>query len=162
VAHTGDGFQEGVPLSYVDQVQLFRKYTYGACQTVFNPLPSWYLGPLAGSWLRFLANRHVRWHHKAATSLYLSTYFAMAAAFYLVLAEAALSLVAPSFFDYYMLRYVSSCPHPAPCLLCQPLRALECMPGIPLPPSIMPYASHLAFAGALWTFQCVSHLQPGS
>jgi hypothetical protein len=104
VTYTGDGFQEGVPLTYVDQVRLFQRYTYGACQSVFNPLARWYKGPLALSWLRFLFNHNVAWYHKAATSLYLSSYLAMAAAFYLVVAEALLSILNPSFFDHFMFR----------------------------------------------------------
>jgi len=39
VTYTGDGFVEGVSLSYDDELDKFKKYTYGSCEIMLGSIP---------------------------------------------------------------------------------------------------------------------------
>ena len=41
ITYTGNDFLEGVSFSYSDELDKFRKYTYGAFEILFNPVKSW-------------------------------------------------------------------------------------------------------------------------
>jgi cellulose synthase/poly-beta-1,6-N-acetylglucosamine synthase-like glycosyltransferase len=41
ITYTGDEFLEGVSFSYSDELDKFRKYTYGAFEILFNPIKFW-------------------------------------------------------------------------------------------------------------------------
>jgi hypothetical protein len=105
VMYTGAGFQEGVSLSYIDEVIKFRKFAYGACELVFNRLKDWPTkGPINKNYTDYLKSKHIKWYQKLSLSMYLSSFFAMAAAFPLTIFEAIVSIIKPDIHDKYMIR----------------------------------------------------------
>ncbi|KAF8057139.1 hypothetical protein HT031_006148 [Scenedesmus sp. PABB004] len=87
-ARAGDEFQEGVSLTYMDEVikarrgsaaraahlQLRRaapwdmkKFAYGACEMIFNPFRLWPLrGPFNRGFTTYLRNANIAWYQKAS------------------------------------------------------------------------------------------------
>ena len=55
IGYTEDGFQEGVSLTYYDELMRWQKYAWGCSELVFNPIPQWpRKGPLNKLFIRFL------------------------------------------------------------------------------------------------------------
>ena len=105
IRYTGGGFQEGVSLSFIDEVIKMKKFTYGACEMCFNPVRRWLCKGLINKTLwNFLRAKHIKWYSKVNICIYMSTYMAMASAFYYVLAEGIMNILFPSFYDDYMVR----------------------------------------------------------
>ena len=105
VMYTGNDFQEGVSLTFIDEVIKFRKFAYGACELVFNKIPAWITkGPINKTYIRYLRSRNIKWYHKLSLTMYMTTFFAMGSAFPLMLIEGVFSIVNPSIYDVYMLR----------------------------------------------------------
>uniref|UniRef100_A0A383WC27 Glycosyltransferase 2-like domain-containing protein n=1 Tax=Tetradesmus obliquus TaxID=3088 RepID=A0A383WC27_TETOB len=105
VMYTGDEFQEGVSLTYMDEVIKFKKFAYGACELLFNPIKQWPTkGPFNSKFLAYMRNKNIRWYQKTSLLAYLSSYLAMAAAFYACMLEGVLSVVDPGWHDYFMMR----------------------------------------------------------
>jgi hypothetical protein len=105
VMYTGNDFQEGVSLTYIDEVIKFRKFAYGACELVFNKFPEWLTkGPINKTYIRYLQSTNIRWYHKLSLSMYMTSFFAMGSAFPLMMMEGICSIVKPEIYDVYMLR----------------------------------------------------------
>ena len=105
VMYTGDDFQEGVSLSYMDEIIKFKKFAYGACEILFNPFKLWPTrGPFAPLLLLFVRNPHINWYSKFGMLSYVSSYLAMGAAFYFMLFEGVMSVLNPGFHDVFMIR----------------------------------------------------------
>eukprot|EP00877_Chromochloris_zofingiensis_P011428 jgi/Chrzof1/6539/Cz19g00110.t1 len=99
VMYTGEDFQEGVSLTYIDEIIKWRKFAYGACELLFNPLPQWlFKGPINKKFITYVLCPHILWHQKVALVMYLSSYLAMASAFPFVLYEGAMTILNPDFF----------------------------------------------------------------
>lgn len=105
VTYTGTDFQEGVALSYIDEVIKMKKFTYGACEMCFNPIKNWiHKGLFSKIFVMFMWSNNIRWYQKISTCVYLSTYFALASSFYYMVAEGIISIMYPEFYDRYMVR----------------------------------------------------------
>jgi hypothetical protein len=105
VMYTGDEFQEGVSLAYMDEVIKFRKFAYGACELVFNRFNEWFTkGPINKNYTDYLKSKHIKWYHKVSMSMYMSSFFAMASAFPLAILEGVCAIVKPDIHDKYMVR----------------------------------------------------------
>jgi hypothetical protein len=105
VTYTGNNFQEGISLTFIDEVIKMKKFTYGACEMCFNPIKYWFKKGLFNQLLiRFLSNTNIRWYQKFNICVYLSTYFAMAASFYYVILEGICSILYPQLYDKFMVR----------------------------------------------------------
>jgi hypothetical protein len=103
--YTGDEFQEGVSLAYVDEVIKFRKFAYGACELVFNRFNEWFTkGPINRNYIDYLHSKHIKWYQKVSMSMYMSSFFAMASAFPLAMLEGVCAIVKPDIHDKYMVR----------------------------------------------------------
>jgi hypothetical protein len=104
VTYTGQ-FEEGVSLSYIDEVKKMKKFTYGACEMCFNPIKDWITkGVTSKIIVKFLKAEHIGWFQKVNVCIYLSTYFAMASVFYYVILEGVCSIVYPELYEKYMIR----------------------------------------------------------
>jgi hypothetical protein len=105
VMYTGDEFQEGVSLSYSDEVIKFRKFAYGACELVFNRFNEWFTkGPINKNYIDYLQSKHIKWYDKISMSMYMSSFFAMASAFPLMMFEGVAAIVKPDLHEKYMVR----------------------------------------------------------
>jgi hypothetical protein len=105
ITYTGTSFQEGISLTYIDEIIKMKKFTFGACEMCFNPIKTWFKkGIVSKTLVSFLSSKYIRWYQKVNTCVYLSTYFALAAAFYYVIAEGICSIVYPEFYNNFMIR----------------------------------------------------------
>ncbi|KAI9810459.1 MAG: hypothetical protein M1827_006235 [Pycnora praestabilis] len=83
--YTGPEFKEGVSLTVYDEVARWEKYAYGACELMFNPLRYWFTkGPFDAVFRAFITS-NIRLSSKATIIAYFGTYFAIGAAWILVL-----------------------------------------------------------------------------
>ncbi|KAK7885195.1 hypothetical protein LTR67_010686 [Exophiala xenobiotica] len=84
--HEG-GFKEGVSLTVYDELARWEKYAYGCNELVFNPLYKWpYRGPFTRLFLRFLFSK-IKISSKITIFAYIGTYYAVASAIPLSLAN---------------------------------------------------------------------------
>ncbi|CAN0057476.1 unnamed protein product [Heterosigma akashiwo] len=82
--YTGSAFQEGISLSFHDEMMRLKKFTYGACETIFTAAPSikeTKLALLSPLFKKFLQCKNVPFASKINIISYLGSYFAMASAF---------------------------------------------------------------------------------
>ena len=92
----GGGWQEGISLTFIDEVKNLKKFTFGACEICFYPIKLWLRkGIVNHLFLSFLGSAMIKWYHKVNVCVYMITYFAMASAFYFVIAEAIMSAFFP-------------------------------------------------------------------
>lgn len=104
VIYTGPDFQEGVSLTFRDEITKFRKFAYGACEMCLNPFAKWLRhGPITHGFIQFLRSP-INWHTKLNVVFYISTYFAMANAFYFAICDGFLQLWYREFYKNYMAR----------------------------------------------------------
>ncbi|OQU99178.1 hypothetical protein CLAIMM_04850 [Cladophialophora immunda] len=84
--HDG-GFKEGVSLTVYDELARWEKYAYGCNELVFNPLYKWpYKGPFTKLFLRFIFS-NIKPTSKITIFAYIGTYYAVASAIPLSLAN---------------------------------------------------------------------------
>lgn len=84
--HDG-GFKEGVSLTVYDELARWEKYAYGCNELVFNPLLKWPMrGPFTRLFLRFLFSK-IKVTSKITIFAYIGTYYAVASAIPLSLAN---------------------------------------------------------------------------
>jgi hypothetical protein len=84
--HNG-GFKEGVSLTVYDELARWEKYAYGCNELVFNPFYKWpYKGPFTRLFLRFLFSK-IKVTSKITILAYIGTYYAIASAIPLTLAN---------------------------------------------------------------------------
>lgn len=87
-AYTGTGFQEGVSLTVYDELARWEKYAYGCSELLFHPLRFWPVrGPLTPLFRAFMAARAIPLAKKLTICAYIGTYYAIAAAWCLCLAN---------------------------------------------------------------------------
>lgn len=105
VMYTGDGFKEGVSLTYIDELMRLKKFAYGSCELVFNKIADWWGHGITRKQFRsYLYCRQVPWYVKVSLCIYLSMYFAMASALPYVLLEGIVSICRPDVHDKYFIR----------------------------------------------------------
>lgn len=101
----GSGWEEGISLTFVDEVIKLKKFTYGSCEMCFHPIKQWFRKGIFNKMLiRFLMADQIKWYQKVNVCVYMSTYFAMAIAFYYIIAEAITSVFFPEFFDQFLVH----------------------------------------------------------
>lgn len=84
--HEG-GFKEGVSLTVYDELARWEKYAYGCNELVFNPLYKWvYRGPFTRLFWRFLFS-NIKMTSKITIIAYIGTYYAIACAVPLAIAN---------------------------------------------------------------------------
>ena len=84
--HDG-GFKEGVSLTVYDELARWEKYAYGCNELVFHPLIKWPTrGPFTRLFLRFLRS-NIKVTSKVTIFAYIGTYYAIASAIPLTLAN---------------------------------------------------------------------------
>lgn len=84
--HNG-GFKEGVSLTVYDELARWEKYAYGCNELVFNPLYRWpYKGPFTRLFMRFMFS-NIKITSKITILAYIGTYYAIASAIPLTLAN---------------------------------------------------------------------------
>ncbi|KAF2815203.1 uncharacterized protein BDZ99DRAFT_485622 [Mytilinidion resinicola] len=84
--HNG-GFKEGVSLTVYDELARWEKYAYGCNELVFNPLYMWiYRGPFTRLFMRFIFSK-IKVTSKITILAYIGTYYAIASAIPLTLAN---------------------------------------------------------------------------
>jgi hypothetical protein len=105
VMYTGSGFQEGVSLTYSDEIIKFKKFAYGGCELIFNKFKDWRkLGIICKDFSDYLRSEHIQWFQKVSMFAYLSSYLAMASALPFALIEGIVSIIRPDIHDKYMVR----------------------------------------------------------
>lgn len=63
IAYPGHDFGEAVTRVYTEELEKFRRYAFGAAETVLNPISEWeHRGIIKKSWRRFCRSEHVRWY----------------------------------------------------------------------------------------------------
>ena len=84
--HNG-GFKEGVSLTVYDEIARWEKYAYGCNELVFNPLLKWPTrGPFTRLFMRFCFS-NIKITSKITIFAYIGTYYAIASAIPLTLAN---------------------------------------------------------------------------
>ncbi|QIW95398.1 hypothetical protein AMS68_000916 [Peltaster fructicola] len=84
--HNG-GFKEGVSLTVYDELARWEKYAYGCNELVFHPLKDWWRrGPLTPLFRKFLWS-NIKISSKVTIIAYIGTYYAIASAIPLTLAN---------------------------------------------------------------------------
>ncbi|KAL2152574.1 hypothetical protein VTH82DRAFT_5758 [Thermothelomyces myriococcoides] len=86
-SYTGDGFKEGVSLTVYDELARWEKYAYGCNELLFNPLRYWPIrGPFTPLFRRFITSG-IALPKKLTIIAYIGTYYAIASAWALTLAN---------------------------------------------------------------------------
>ena len=86
-AYTGDGFKEGVSLTVYDELSRWEKYAYGCSELVFHPFRYWVTrGPFTKLFRNFITSR-MPLPSKVTIMAYIGTYYALASAWLLTLAN---------------------------------------------------------------------------
>ncbi|EME46198.1 hypothetical protein DOTSEDRAFT_101420, partial [Dothistroma septosporum NZE10] len=86
-AYQGDGFKEGVSLTVYDELARWEKYAYGCSELMFQPFRYWPTrGPFTKLFLRFIGSK-MPLPSKFTILAYIGTYFALASAWILTLAN---------------------------------------------------------------------------
>ncbi|KAK5164919.1 uncharacterized protein LTR77_009584 [Saxophila tyrrhenica] len=86
-AYTGDGFKEGVSLTVYDELARWEKYAYGCSELIFHPLRYWFTrGPFTKLFRNFLTSK-MPLPSKITIMAYIGTYYALASAWILTLAN---------------------------------------------------------------------------
>ncbi|KAK3944077.1 glucans biosynthesis glucosyltransferase H [Diplogelasinospora grovesii] len=87
-AYTGDGFKEGVSLTVYDELARWEKYAFGCNELLFHPLRFWPVrGPFTPLFRRFILARRIPLPKKLTICAYIGTYYAIAAAWSLSVAN---------------------------------------------------------------------------
>jgi len=85
--YTGDGFKEGVSLTVYDELARWEKYAYGCSELIFHPIYQW---PKRGIFTRLFKDFVVSvipFPSKLTIMAYIGTYYALASAWALTLAN---------------------------------------------------------------------------
>ncbi|KZF19607.1 hypothetical protein L228DRAFT_214578 [Xylona heveae TC161] len=86
-AYTGDGFKEGVSLTVYDELARWEKYAYGCSELIFHPIRFWPVrGPFTPLFRRFIGSC-MPLPSKLTILAYIGTYYAIASAWILTLAN---------------------------------------------------------------------------
>lgn len=86
-AYQGEGFKEGVSLTVYDELARWEKYAYGCNELLFHPLRFWLTrGPFTPLFRKFIASG-MPIGAKLTIMAYISTYYALGAAWILTLAN---------------------------------------------------------------------------
>ncbi|KAK4193139.1 glucans biosynthesis glucosyltransferase H [Podospora australis] len=86
-SYTGDGFKEGVSLTVYDELARWEKYAYGCNELLFHPLRFWIIrGPFTTLFKQFIFSS-VPLPKKMTILAYIGTYYAIAAAWSITLAN---------------------------------------------------------------------------
>lgn len=86
-SYHGEGFMEGVSLTVYDELSRWEKYAYGCNELVFHPVRYWiFRGPLTPLFRRFLWS-NMQLSSKISIIGYISTYYALAFALPLTIAN---------------------------------------------------------------------------
>ncbi|KAJ9112325.1 hypothetical protein QFC19_000745 [Naganishia cerealis] len=80
-SYTNGGFQEGVSLTAVDELNRWQKYAYGCSEMLFNPISKWFSRGPINKLFRLFVWSHIPIHSKISTLAYISSYYAIACAF---------------------------------------------------------------------------------
>lgn len=85
-SYTEEGFKEGVSLTVYDELARWEKYSYGCNEIIFHPLSKWLTrGPFTSLFKKFIMCKPIPLSHKITILAYMGTYYALAAAFLLVM-----------------------------------------------------------------------------
>ncbi|KAL7424393.1 hypothetical protein Q5752_000075 [Cryptotrichosporon argae] len=85
--YSNGDFQEGVSLTCDDELNRWQKYAFGCSELVFNPLRTWfYRGPFTPLFRSFLWS-NIPLHSKYSISAYIFSYWAIACAWLLTVAN---------------------------------------------------------------------------
>jgi hypothetical protein len=105
-AYTGteDEFKEGVSLTVYDELARWEKYAYGCSELIFHPLKSWvFKGPFTPLFRKFIFSM-MPLPSKLTIMAYVGTYYALASAFPLTLANYFIVGWFNMFLDHYYLN----------------------------------------------------------
>ncbi len=79
-SYTGDGFKEGVSLTVYDELARWEKYAYGCNELLFHPLRFWFSrGPITKLFSDFMLSS-IHLPKKLTICAYIGTYYAIASA----------------------------------------------------------------------------------
>jgi hypothetical protein len=86
-AYTGTGFKEGVSLTVYDELARWEKYAYGCNELIFHPLRDWiFKGPFTPLFRKFIGSS-MPLPSKITIMAYIGTYYAIASAWILTVAN---------------------------------------------------------------------------
>ncbi|KAK4997645.1 hypothetical protein LTR66_002977 [Elasticomyces elasticus] len=86
-AYNGQSFKEGVSLTVYDELARWEKYAYGCSELIFHPFRYWFTrGPITPLFRRFLRSA-MPLPSKLSILAYIGTYYAIASAWMLTLAN---------------------------------------------------------------------------
>ena len=86
-SYTMDGFKEGVSLTVYDELARWEKYAYGCSELIFHPFRHWLTrGPFTSLFRMFMAS-NMPLPSKLTIMAYVGTYYAIASAWLLTLAN---------------------------------------------------------------------------
>lgn len=104
--YCGD-FQEGISLTYNDELNKLTKFSYGACEIIINPWKDIFSkGFFNKTFWSFVKCSNIPIYSKLSTVYYLLTYFALASAFYFILFESIITILKPSLYERYLFRSI--------------------------------------------------------
>ncbi|KXJ92069.1 glycosyl transferase family group 2-domain-containing protein, partial [Microdochium bolleyi] len=104
-AYTGEGFKEGVSLTVYDELARWEKYAFGCNELVFHPLKRWPTrGPFTPLFREFVCSG-IDFPKKISVCAYIGTYYAIAAAWPLSVAN---YFITGWFFGLYDKYYLDS------------------------------------------------------
>lgn len=72
-----NNFMEGISLEYIDELIKFKKYTYGACEILFNPINEWFKKGIIGESIYDYCNTDIEFTSKLGIISYLFTYLSI-------------------------------------------------------------------------------------
>jgi hypothetical protein len=102
-SYTGGGFKEGVSLTVYDELARWEKYAFGCNELLFHPLKSWPTrGPLTPLFRQFLFSC-IPLPKKLTIVAYIGTYYAIAAAWSLSIANYFITGWFNGYYDKYYL-----------------------------------------------------------
>ena len=85
--YTNGGFQEGVSLTVYDELSRWEKYAFGCSELIFHPFKDWFRkGPFTKLFRNFVKSR-IPLPSKITIMAYIGTYYALASAWILTLAN---------------------------------------------------------------------------
>ncbi|KAH7026412.1 glycosyl transferase family group 2-domain-containing protein [Microdochium trichocladiopsis] len=104
-AYTGEGFKEGVSLTVYDELARWEKYAFGCNELMFHPLKKWPTrGPITPLFREFICSG-IDFPKKVSVCAYIGTYYAIAAAWPLTVAN---YFITGWFFGLYDKYYLDS------------------------------------------------------
>jgi len=100
-------FEEGISLTYIDELKKYTKFCYGAFEMMYNPIRYWFTkGIFNRLFIQLLASPKIPTHSKLSIIYYMVTYHALAAAWFWLIVESVMVIKARYLYEMYFINCV--------------------------------------------------------